>query len=128
MRLYCFVSALIFHFIFFFVCVCVKGGMNNWFTVVAALNGNAAAVSFQSTNFPTLYIGPKPGTTQPEGDFVLGIVTGDVNDLSWKLVNGLAGAAGTTLTLLTESVNPLYAGMVMAVSATGSSEWFDCII
>jgi hypothetical protein len=102
--------------------MCTQGGENNWFTVVTALNGNPAAVSFQATNFPTLYIGPKPGTAQPEGDFVLGIVTGDANDLSWKLVNGLAGAAGTSLTLFTESVNPLYAGMVMTVSP-GTGRW-----
>ena len=58
---------------------------------------------------------------------MLGIVTGDANDLSWRLVNGLAGSAGEALTLQSESLDPRYTGLVMTVSAFTTCEGQTCL-
>ena len=61
---------------------------------MAALNGNTSAVSFQSTNFPDMFLTilPQDGSFAEAGR--VGIATSpDPNNASWVVVPGLANPA-----------------------------------
>jgi hypothetical protein len=88
------------------------GSLDHVFTLVAALNGAAGAVSFRSTNFPTWYIAPV-ATAEPGR---LGVVQDPPSEAaSWTITPATSGGG----VLLTNMGRPLF-GMGVGGNLTGS--------
>ena len=70
------------------------GGADHAFRVVAALNGDSGAVSFQSTNYPTNYIAPVTGAEPGR----VGIAPAPApSDASWSVTPTAGGAVTLSL-------------------------------
>jgi len=92
-----------------FVTRAADSGADHAFTLVAALAGQAGAVSFESTNFPGQYIAPLSGVADAGR---AGIVAAPAPlDASW--VAAPAASGGVTLT----SLAPAHRGLALAVGA-----------
>jgi hypothetical protein len=82
-------------------------------TISSRLAGNANGVSFQSTNFPTMYLAPVTGQAEVGR---LGIVANpDKDDASYTIVAGLTDATNYSISSL--STNPQYSGRYITLSA-----------
>lgn len=89
-------------------------------SVGPALNGVPGAVSFQSFNYPTLFLAP--AYNDPDAPTRLGLVAGpDVDDASFIIVAGLDGPNGT-ISVQSLSKNTQLAGLYMSMggSLTGA--------
>jgi hypothetical protein len=88
------------------------------FKVVPAKNGDASAVTFQSVNFPDMFL--QPIFTEGSANPPLGIADlSNSDDASWKAVPGLSDP--TNFTIVTQSKNTTISGFVLSLSSLNNA-------
>lgn len=86
------------------------------FKVVTAKNGDPQSVSFQSVNFPDMFLTPIFGSANP----ALGLKDlSDNDDASWKVIPGLSDPSN--FTVVTQTKNTTISGYVFSLSSQNNA-------
>lgn len=98
-------------------CPYEEGNEDFEFKAVKALNGDSTAISFQSVNFPDMYLTPifGKGSVVPLG--LLDVTNTD--DATFKIIPGLSDP--TNYTIVTQTKNTTFANTVLSLSSQNNA-------